>query len=175
MLALSDVQHLFVLFVLAMGTQCCQFLGIVHSWLPLRVSLTFIYNPANCYSSDCLKSGIWAAMYISVRGIDFVSADTIFRLDFWTFPTCGIICFSFYFFWYPITRTYCFMFYLMVTFLYWYTSVKNGSSMQSLPLVSGWLIRMLRISSNSFAFWLASNFCKPLCVDQWSRITPISP
>ena len=28
--------------------QCCQCLGIVHSWLPLRFSLTFIYQKRNC-------------------------------------------------------------------------------------------------------------------------------
>ena len=41
------VQHImwcvFVLFVFVSCTLCCQFLWIVHLWLPLRYSLTFIY------------------------------------------------------------------------------------------------------------------------------------
>jgi hypothetical protein len=44
----SGVQHIlccvFVLFVFVLCTLCCQFLWIVHSWLSLRFSLTFIYN-----------------------------------------------------------------------------------------------------------------------------------
>ena len=34
----------FVFLRLVYRTQCCQFLWIVHFWLPLRYSLTFIYN-----------------------------------------------------------------------------------------------------------------------------------
>ena len=47
-LAHSGVQHIlccvFVLFFFVLCTQCCQFLWIVHSWLPLWYSLTFNYN-----------------------------------------------------------------------------------------------------------------------------------
>jgi hypothetical protein len=43
----SGVQHIFcyvfVLFFFVLCTLCCQFLWIVHFWLPLRYSLTFIY------------------------------------------------------------------------------------------------------------------------------------
>jgi hypothetical protein len=35
---------IFVLFVLILCTLCCQFLWIVHFWLPLRYSLAFIYS-----------------------------------------------------------------------------------------------------------------------------------
>ena len=46
--AYSDVQHIlccvFALFVLVLCTLCCQFLCIVHSWLPFRYSLMFIYK-----------------------------------------------------------------------------------------------------------------------------------
>jgi hypothetical protein len=35
-------------------TQCCQFLWIVHFWLPLRYSLTFIYNIILLLSLICL-------------------------------------------------------------------------------------------------------------------------
>ena len=46
LLAHSSVQHIlcsvFVLFVLVLFTLCCQFLWIVHYWLPLWYSLTFI-------------------------------------------------------------------------------------------------------------------------------------
>jgi len=38
------VLHFFYsFFVVVLCTQCCQFLWLVHSWLPLRFSLTFIY------------------------------------------------------------------------------------------------------------------------------------
>ena len=43
----GDVQHIlfciFILFCIVLCTQCCQFLWIVHLWLSLRYSLTFIY------------------------------------------------------------------------------------------------------------------------------------
>ena len=43
----TGVQHImwcvFDLFVFVLCTLCCQFLWIVHLWLPLRYSLTFIY------------------------------------------------------------------------------------------------------------------------------------
>jgi len=46
--AYSGVLHIlccvFVLFVLVLCTPCCQFLWIVHFWLPLRYSLTFILH-----------------------------------------------------------------------------------------------------------------------------------
>ena len=45
--AYSGVQHIlcyvFVLFVFVLCTLCCQFLWIVHFWLPIRHSLKFIY------------------------------------------------------------------------------------------------------------------------------------
>jgi hypothetical protein len=34
----------FVLFFFILCTICCQFLWIIHFWLPLRFSLTFIYR-----------------------------------------------------------------------------------------------------------------------------------
>jgi hypothetical protein len=44
----SGVQHIlccvFVMFFLVLCTLCCQFLWIVHFWLPLRYSLMFISN-----------------------------------------------------------------------------------------------------------------------------------
>ena len=44
----SGVQHIlcsvFVLFVVVLCTLCCQFLWIVHCWLPIRYSLTFIVS-----------------------------------------------------------------------------------------------------------------------------------
>jgi hypothetical protein len=44
----DDVQHIlcciFDLFFFVLCTLCCQFLWIVHLWLPLRYSLTFIVN-----------------------------------------------------------------------------------------------------------------------------------
>jgi hypothetical protein len=43
----SNIQHIlcciFALFVFVLCTQCCQCLCITHSWLPCRLSLTFIY------------------------------------------------------------------------------------------------------------------------------------
>ena len=46
LLAYSGVQHIlcyvFVLFVFLLCTLCCQFPWIVHFWVPLRYSLTFI-------------------------------------------------------------------------------------------------------------------------------------
>ena len=45
-LAYSGVQHIlgcvFVLFFVVLRTLCCQFLWLVHFWLPHRYSLTFI-------------------------------------------------------------------------------------------------------------------------------------
>jgi hypothetical protein len=35
--------YVYVLFFLVLCTICCQFLWIVHLWLPLRYSLTFIW------------------------------------------------------------------------------------------------------------------------------------
>ena len=49
--------------------QCCQFLWIVHSWLTLRFSLTFIYSADSYYSlnayclpaaNGCQNNLIWA-------------------------------------------------------------------------------------------------------------------
>ena len=44
----SGVQHILccvcVLFFFVSCTLCCQFLWIVHFWLPIRYSLTFIWN-----------------------------------------------------------------------------------------------------------------------------------
>jgi hypothetical protein len=39
---LCCVLFVMFVFVLCQVTQCCQFLCTVHSWLPLRFSLTFI-------------------------------------------------------------------------------------------------------------------------------------
>ena len=48
LLAFSGVQHIwccvFVLVFFVLCTLCCQFLWIVHFWLPLRYSLAFIYT-----------------------------------------------------------------------------------------------------------------------------------
>jgi hypothetical protein len=48
LLTYSGVHHIlccvFVLFFFVLCTLCCQFLWIVHFWLPLRFSLTFIYR-----------------------------------------------------------------------------------------------------------------------------------
>ena len=56
LLAHSGVQHIlscvFVLFFLVLYTLCCQFLWIVHFWLPYRYSLTFIFNI--CLYNRCL-------------------------------------------------------------------------------------------------------------------------
>ena len=55
----SGVQHklcsVFVFFVLC--TLCCQFLWIVHFWLPLRYSLTFIC-PVSCVPYVASFSGL---------------------------------------------------------------------------------------------------------------------
>jgi len=49
LLAVSGVQHIsccvFVLFVVVLCTQCCQFIWIVHLWFPRRYSPTFIKEP----------------------------------------------------------------------------------------------------------------------------------
>jgi hypothetical protein len=49
--AYSDAQYIlccvFVLFFFVLCTLCSQFLRIVHFWLPLRYSLTFILTRAN--------------------------------------------------------------------------------------------------------------------------------
>ena len=48
LLAVSGVQHIlcfvFALFFFVLCTLCCQFLWIVHCWLPLLYSLAFIYT-----------------------------------------------------------------------------------------------------------------------------------
>ena len=49
--AYSDVQHIlccvFALFSFVSCTLCCEFLWLVHFWLPLRYSLTFIRQQDN--------------------------------------------------------------------------------------------------------------------------------
>jgi hypothetical protein len=40
----------FVLFVFVLCTLCCQFLWTVHCWMPLRYSLTFIYQQTIQYT-----------------------------------------------------------------------------------------------------------------------------
>ena len=81
----------FVLFVLVLCTQCCQFLWIVHSWLSLRFSLTFIHiyvfmkiivfsvsvlifnkSPLIFWLKCQYQAKEWAVMYIRVRGIHVV-------------------------------------------------------------------------------------------------------
>ena len=58
------VQHIlcyvFVLFFFVLCTLCCQFLWIVHFWLPLRYSLTFIFT----YCSEPITSWIDFAVII---------------------------------------------------------------------------------------------------------------
>ena len=49
----NGVQHtlccVFVLFFFVLCILCCQFLWIVHFWLPLQYSLTFIYSMDNVF------------------------------------------------------------------------------------------------------------------------------
>jgi hypothetical protein len=40
-------------------TQCCQFLWIVHSWLPLRFSLTFIEQQNTTLKIEQLEHHLW--------------------------------------------------------------------------------------------------------------------
>ena len=58
--AYNGFQHIvccvFALFVSVMCTLCCQFLWIVHFWLPLRYSLTFIYSINLFISSHPMQS-----------------------------------------------------------------------------------------------------------------------
>jgi hypothetical protein len=60
LLAHIGVQHIlccvFVLFVFVLCTLCCHFLWIVHMWLPLRYSLTFI--------SVVLRHNIWIVCFL---------------------------------------------------------------------------------------------------------------
>jgi len=52
------------------------------------------------YWSVCAKPGMWAVIYLCVRGIDFASFNDFWYLElFWQ---CGIFCFSFY--WYTLNR-----------------------------------------------------------------------
>ena len=64
--AYSGVQHIFscvfALLVFVLCTLCCHFLWIVHSWLPLRNSLTFFYDEyifLNIDSTERLRSNAW--------------------------------------------------------------------------------------------------------------------
>ena len=56
--AYSGVKHIlwcaFVLFFFVLCTSCCQFLWIVHFWLPIRYSLTFICK--NIFSIFLIKA-----------------------------------------------------------------------------------------------------------------------
>jgi len=60
--AYSGVQHIlccvFALFVFALCILYCQYLWIVHSWLPLRVSLTSIYT-LHCSNILNASNDIW--------------------------------------------------------------------------------------------------------------------
>ena len=52
------------------------------------------------YWSVCTKPGMWAVIYLCVRGIDFASFNDFWYLElFWQ---CGIFCFSFY--WYTLNH-----------------------------------------------------------------------
>ena len=64
----NDVQHIlcsvFVLFVFVLCSLCYLFLWIVHFWLPLRYSLTFIYNFSGLSICDC--PSVFSNVYLSV-------------------------------------------------------------------------------------------------------------
>ena len=59
--AYSGVQHIlwwvFYWFFFVLCTQCCQYLWIVHFWLPLWYSLTFIY--CKMYMKPAVEFPIW--------------------------------------------------------------------------------------------------------------------
>ena len=67
----SGVQHIlcsvFVLFVVVLCTLCCQFLWIVHCWLPIRYSLTFIVSLP--VSLDCpllIAHSVFSNIFVSL-------------------------------------------------------------------------------------------------------------
>jgi hypothetical protein len=63
LLAYNGVQHIlccvFVLFFFVLCTQCRHCLWIVHSWLPFRFSLTFIYKSIKAYRQLCRIFSRW--------------------------------------------------------------------------------------------------------------------
>ena len=72
--AYSSVQHIlccvFALFFVVLCTLCCQFLWIVHFWLPFRYFLTFIYlmYPMLPVSLDCpflIAPSVFSNVYLS--------------------------------------------------------------------------------------------------------------
>ena len=56
------------------------------------------------YWSVCTNTGKWADMYMSVKGVDFDSVFTIFRLDLETVPTVWFFLFFFPHFTFNICR-----------------------------------------------------------------------
>ena len=48
----SDMYCVFVLIFFVLFALCCLFLWVVHFWLPLRCSLTFIRNCQNCHQQN---------------------------------------------------------------------------------------------------------------------------
>jgi len=88
LLAYSGTQHIlccgFALFFIVFPSLCCQFLWIVHLWLSLRYSLTFIYNHV------FFLLDLWRCTYLNTCTRFFISQQS----DQKWFITCHVFMFQ---------------------------------------------------------------------------------
>ena len=89
-LAHSGIQHIlccvFVLFFFVLCTLCCQFLWIVHLWLPLRYALMFIKLALyatwkyNTYAASDLTSVFAFTMYKFYFSITYYYEQKVYKV-----------------------------------------------------------------------------------------------
>ena len=82
----SGVQHIlccvFVLFVFVLCIQCCQFLWIVHFWLPLQVFFNVYLRHHKDKNHFVLSFDIYVISDVVFKSVNFILSYTIYE-DCW--------------------------------------------------------------------------------------------